>query len=208
MNQRPKIRSATLADAERAVTTLARAFDADPPMNWVIRKDAGRAAGFREMFEVTFHTMTFPFGCVEVDEDGGGVALWTPPGKWQLGVFKQLGLLPNFVRVIGVGRLIKVVGAINRLQALHPTEPHYYLFALGVDPERQGRGIGAALLANMLARADAEQMPAYLEASTPMNRRLYERHGFVLRQEFLMAADAPPISLMWRDARPAAATGK
>jgi hypothetical protein len=45
-------------------------------------------------------------------------------------------------------------------------------------------------------------VPAYLEASTPGNRRLYERHGFRATEEVMMAPDAPPMWLMWRDPHP------
>jgi hypothetical protein len=51
----------------------------------------------------------------------------------------------------------------------------------------------------LLSRCDAEGVPAYLEASSPRNRALYERHGFEVTQEFRVGADAPPIWGMWRD---------
>ena len=56
--------------------------------------------------------------------------------------------------------------------------PCWYLPFMGVDPAYQGQGIGSALVAVVLAKADRDGEPAYLEASSPENRRLYERHGF------------------------------
>ena len=50
----------------------------------------------------------------------------------------------------------------------------------------------------MLARADREQMPAYHEATTPRNRALYERHGYVTVGEFRLP-DGPPLWAMWRE---------
>ena len=79
----------------------------------------------------------------------------------------------------------------------HPSDPHWYLAFMGVDPSTQGQGIGSALLSAVLARADHDDMPAYLEASCPENRRLYERHGFELVRE-LMVSDSPAIYAMWR----------
>ncbi len=49
----------------------------------------------------------------------------------------------------------------------------------------------------MLARADREGSPAYLEATSRRNRALYERHGFVTIGE-LTVADCPPLYAMWR----------
>jgi GNAT superfamily N-acetyltransferase len=68
---------------------------------------------------------------------------------------------------------------------------------LGVTPERQGRGVGSALLRAVLDRADREGSPAYLEATSRRNRALYERHGFVTIGE-LTVADRPPLYAMWR----------
>ncbi|KAI0882777.1 uncharacterized protein GGS22DRAFT_168707 [Annulohypoxylon maeteangense] len=46
------------------------------------------------------------------------------------------------------------------------------------EPSYHGRGIGAALIQSVLAVADAEQVPAYLEAM-PLAVNLYKRQGFV-----------------------------
>jgi ribosomal protein S18 acetylase RimI-like enzyme len=195
------VRNAKSADGAGAIETLARAFDADPPLNWVIRQDSQRAKAFREFFGVSFHRMTLPFGCVDIAGDYEGVALWTPPGKWQLGLLDELAMLPAFLRVLSIARFPSRFRGINKLQSHHPKQPHYYLFAMGVKPELQGRGVGSVLLKHRLATCDLEKMPAYLEASTPGSRALYERLGFVSREEIRMADDAPPVWAMWREAR-------
>jgi uncharacterized protein YjiS (DUF1127 family) len=68
-----------------------------------------------------------------------------------------------------------------------------------VRPEAQGRGAGSALLARGLARADAEGLPAYLEATSRRNAALYARHGFEV-QAIVEAEGYPEIILMWRPA--------
>ena len=68
---------------------------------------------------------------------------------------------------------------------------------MAVDPTAQGQGIGSALLAAVLERADRDGFPAYLEASCPENQRLYERHGFVTVGE-LNVSDCPALYPMWR----------
>jgi GNAT superfamily N-acetyltransferase len=133
-----------------------------------------------------------------MDEEARGAALWTPPGRWDTGIRRVL-MGPSLLRAVGWSRLPAVIRATSRAQEAHPTAPHFYLFALGVDPDHQGRGVGSALLDVVLRRCDATAAPAYLEASTTESARLYARHGFVLGDPLVMAEDAPPMWPMWRE---------
>jgi hypothetical protein len=53
----------------------------------------------------------------------------------------------------------------------------------------------------MLARADREGVPAYHEATSPRNRALYERHGYVNQGEFVLPDGGPTLWRMWREPR-------
>lgn len=64
---------------------------------------------------------------------------------------------------------------------------------LAVDPERQGEGVGATLLASGIERArraGARRVRLRVLSTNEGARRLYERHGFkiegILRQSFLL----------------------
>jgi ribosomal protein S18 acetylase RimI-like enzyme len=83
----------------------------------------------------------------------------------------------------------------------HPHEPHYYLFFIGTRPQWQSQGIGSALMKIVLDRADREGTPAYLEATSESNQRLYMRHGFTVTGEVRLR-DAPPLRCMWRAPNP------
>jgi ribosomal protein S18 acetylase RimI-like enzyme len=198
----PPVRKALIGDRETVVRTLARAFDADPVVRYFAREDEKRTNAIETIFDVSFTRLTLPFGETWVTEDGFGVALWTPPSQWST----VGGLLagPRLIGAVGITRLFGRMRALGRVQARHPKAPHFYLFALGVDPDHQGRGLGSALLRAVLSRCDAEGASAYLEASTPMNARLYARHGFRVTEELSLAADGPTVSLMWRDPQGAA----
>ena len=127
-------------------------------------------------------------------------AVWELPGQWKLGIGQQLRLLPAFVRTFG-RHVPRALRAQAKLESGHPEEPHYYLPFVGVDPDWQGRGLGAAVMAPILERCDRERVPAYLDATTPRNRALYERHGFTVTEEFTLGGDSPPLWRMWRTAR-------
>lgn len=87
-----------------------------------------------------------------------------------------------------------------RMDARHPTDQkHWYLAFMGVVPEWQGRGLGSALMAPALAELDRSGATAYLEASTPRSRALYQRHRFEVTGEFDLPAGGPPLWQMWRE---------
>lgn len=50
-------------------------------------------------------------------------------------------------------------------------------------------------------RWDARGDAAHLEATSPDNRRLYERHGFEVTGE-IVVPDGPTLWAMWRDPDP------
>ena len=80
----------------------------------------------------------------------------------------------------------------------HPHEPHWYLNVVSTLPSRQGQGLGSTILPPVLAEADAEGRPCYLESSNPRNVSLYLRHGFVETGE-LPLPDGPSLIQMWRE---------
>jgi ribosomal protein S18 acetylase RimI-like enzyme len=80
----------------------------------------------------------------------------------------------------------------------HPTEPHWYLPLIGVDGDRQGRGFGSVLLRYATERCDRDGLPAFLEASNPRNKALYERHGFEA-VGVIQAGNSPPMWPMRRE---------
>jgi GNAT superfamily N-acetyltransferase len=196
------VRKATPGD-ERAVTeVLRRAFDDDPVINWFLRQDADRAEAFRRFFQVSVGRMAMPHDEVHTTTPATrGAALWFPPGTWQLGDDDVEALLPDLERCFG-GKLERSLEGMATITAHHPQEPHWYLLFLGVDPTLHNRGIGSTLLSSMLRRCDARGLPAYLEASSPRNVPLYERHGFVVT-ETLTLPDGPPLWPMWREPRSA-----
>ena len=56
-----------------------------------------------------------------------------------------------------------------------------------------------ALLADNLARVDAEGVPAYLESTNPANLDRYRSVGFVDRKTFALPDGGPVVTTMWRE---------
>ena len=80
----------------------------------------------------------------------------------------------------------RAIDALEERRRHYVPTPHFYLSALGVEPERQGEGIGTALMQPVLERADREQLAAYLETAAARNVLLYERQRFAVVEELTL----------------------
>lgn len=196
--ERYDVRKAQPAMAADLARTLARAFYEDPLFAWLLPDASRRVAIARRGFELYLRRVWLRHEETYTVETSAGVCVWEPPGTWKLTVSEQLSLLPAMLRVFG-HNLPRLLGTLNAVERNHPVEPHFYLAFVGVDPESQGRGIGSILMHPIVQRCDAEGVPAYLEASAPRNRELYERHGFEVTEEIRPGRGGPPMWRMWRD---------
>jgi GNAT superfamily N-acetyltransferase len=187
-------------DYEAAAEALALAFADDPCWAHLLRDDETRAEKLLAYFTSELETLVPEYREVWITGDGGGAAVWAPPGRWRVPIGLTLREAGRMTRVFG-RRLPLGLRALVRLEGHHPKSPdHWYLHYLGVEPRRQGKGLGGSLVAPVLERCDRERIPAYLEASTDRNRVLYERNGFELTAVFDMPGrGGPPIREMWRD---------
>jgi GNAT superfamily N-acetyltransferase len=195
------IRKLTRAEIPQVADALARSFYDDPMFTWVAPDDTRRQNELRRGFELFARRVWFPCDEAYTSDRLIGAAFWMPPGTWHLGPAKQLGLLPSMA-VITRRDLPRLLRILNLIEAKHPHDEHYYLPLVGIAPEWQGRGFGSALLRSILTRCDRETVPAYLEATSPRNRALYERHDFAVLEE-IRVKDSPPMWRMWRDPRSA-----
>jgi ribosomal protein S18 acetylase RimI-like enzyme len=191
----PSVSTIADVDKERAIATIMTAFTADPPVRWVlpdpqqylthgpgiVRRFCGRAFDNQSGF---------------VTEGFMGAALWLPPGIDPDGE----GIEEWIKEAVPEEDQNKVSAFFDEMDKYHPHEPIWYLAMIGVDPARQGMGLGSALLAHALAAVDREAKPAYLEATTESSRDLYARHGFEVIGT-IQAADSPPMFPMVRKAR-------
>ncbi len=196
-----EVRRARPADVPGLAHTLARAFYDDPVAEWAFRSDACRASAL-ERFQAIRARQLMKNEEVWTAEDHSCAALWAVPGRWRASIAETAEVTRAFMHPRLIGRLPLVGFGWLRLESKHPADPpHYYLAVLGTDPERQGQGLGSALMRPVLERCDEDGVGAFLESSKESNIAFYARHGFRVTQEIRLPR-GPSMWKMWREPRP------
>lgn len=195
------VRLITAADRARASAALASGFAHDPVFCWLAGRDDSEAR-LAPYWRAVIKVLTSDKASVTpyVAGDGDSVALWRPPGKWKVETGEIARALPAYIASVR-HRMLGGLALLSAMEKAHPTEPHHYLEFVATHRDRQGKGLGAAVLQPVLDQADTEGVGCYLESSNPRNLAFYARLGFQERGEVRGKRGGPPVFPMWRDAR-------
>ncbi len=195
------------SQVEHAGMLLGRAFYDDPLWSWVLPDDDRR---FREIgwFMGVAARCAQRAGRVHTNASVSGCAVWLPPGSPDADPAGMAAAgMSDAPRRIGADAMQRFGAAIVHLGKLHHRDmpgPHWYLMILGVDPPFQGRGVGGELIQPILAEADRDGLPAYLETQKARNVPFYRKHGFEVVVETDAPGGGPHLWTMARAPRPAA----
>ncbi len=177
----PELRPLELRQVPEAGRLLGRAFVDNPAqVAALVRLSAARRARVVEALHAGFCAAAVQHWTAEVLLHGErmlGVMLVLAPGVYPPGLRAKMTALRGALGA-GLHGLRSYMRIDDHMQALHPAEAHHYLFILGVDPSEQGRGHGRSMLAALNARADASNLPCYLETDRESSVRLYESVGY------------------------------
>ena len=191
----PSITRATAAERESAIGVLMLAFATDPVARWSWPDAQVYVANFPSFVDA-FAGQAFASGGAYCADGSAGAALWLPPGREP----NEDALGAVIEQTVAASMRNDIYSLLDQMGRYHPSEPHWYLPLIGVDPMRQGQGYGSALMRHALAACDRDGMPAYLESTNPRNVPLYERHGFALLGT-IQAGSSPPMYPMLRASR-------
>ena len=190
-----EIRVAEASEGDAVLETLMLAFSSDPCMRYLLATPRAFFKGFRP-FATGMGGAALAAGTAWLAEEGAAAALWLPPG-----ITSDRDAMLAVVGELAREEKLPVLGEVGDAMAgYHPEEPHWYLAMIGVDPARQGRGYGSAILKQSLRSCDEDGVMAYLESSNPKNVPLYERYGFEVMGH-VQPGDFPGIYPMIRPAR-------
>jgi ribosomal protein S18 acetylase RimI-like enzyme len=203
------VRKAAQHDVLVVAEILGEAFRDDPILTWIMPNDEQRHREVPRYFLAVAQHLYLPHREVYLTDSVAGAALWLPPGV-SADSIRALAMLPLLWRLYwtcGIAGLRRANRVAAVMRSNHPAHPHYYLHALGVRSEWQGRGIGSALIQYVTERCDREQCLAYLENTNERNLPLYERNGFRVVSEWHADGNGPPIWFMVRRPRESARQG-
>lgn len=181
-------------DLPRVIDTLTETFLDDPVFNWLCPDPERRTATYSGWFSVITEAI-LPHRSIFTTADGGGATVWVPPGQ---PIADDMEAFAGSVMAVSPEDGERFGTLLGIADEHKPEDPHWYLFFIGVVPDRQGQGIGSTLLRDVLDECDRDAIPAYLEATCEQNKRLYERHGFAVTAE-LHLPDGPTGFGMWRE---------
>lgn len=190
-----KIKTATASDETSVVAVILLAFSTDPAARWTWPDPQQYLEHFPKFIE-TLGGKAIAHGSGYCIDGCAGAALWLPPGVGP----EEEKLTELFERTAYPPAKKDALAVFEQMGRYHPKEPHWYLPFIGVDPQQQGKGYGAALMQHTLIPCDRDRTLAYLESSNPKNIPLYERHGFELLGTIQSGA-SPPIFPMLRKPR-------
>ncbi|KAL1839040.1 hypothetical protein VTJ49DRAFT_1904 [Mycothermus thermophilus] len=204
--------------------TLAHAFAADDYARYLVDIDHGHGHGGggdgdgcgltpkeearRWRLHVDILAYTVAAHCMgglvtAVGPEFDSVAVWIPPGKNLDGLWTHFrsGLWRLHFKLSAEGRrryYDEILPLLHDTKAavLGPRDADaWYLVYLGTKPGSQGRGYAARLLRDVMARADAENRPMYLESSSPANNAYYEKFGFRVQRDIYLQRGSAPVGL-------------
>lgn len=191
----PKVKTATAAEEATVIDVVVLAFSADPAARWTWRDPQQYLMHFPR-FVKAFGSKAFSHGSAYYVDGYAGAALWLPPEVQP----DEEALITLVQGTASEQSQEHVFGVLEQMGRYHPSEPHWYLSLMGVDPFHQGQGLGSALMQHALIPCDRDRKLAYLESTNTKNIPLYERHGFDLLGT-IQVGTSPPIFPMLRKPR-------
>jgi hypothetical protein len=172
-------------DRKLITELLLMSFKENLSVNYIIRQDHKKLDRIRALMEYSIDICSL-FGKVWLSDNKEACALILYPHNKQT-TLKSLWLdLKLIFKAIGIGGISKAIRRESLIKEKQSKEHMAYLWFIGVNPESQHLGIGTKLLQEIIADADAKNLPVFLETSTLQNLPWYERFAFKIYNELVL----------------------
>ncbi|OKH43555.1 hypothetical protein NIES2101_30115 [Calothrix sp. HK-06] len=194
------------SQVDKAIEVLGHAFRQDPIFNYLLPDNSTNALLWLLRVALRYshsydHTYTTTTNTGELQ----GIASWIPPsgsGSSVTRILQAGALILPFK--LGILRFAHTLSWSWAMEELHKrnmwSKPHWYLSLLGVSLNSQGYGIGSLLIEPILRQAYSDGLPIYLETSTELAVRFYQKHGFKVVWGGELLKGSPYLWAMEREA--------
>jgi ribosomal protein S18 acetylase RimI-like enzyme len=169
-------------DKSRVVDILTQSFKDNTSVNYIIKQDKNRLQRIEELMNYSFK-LSNKFGKTYVSNDNKACAIIIYPDKKRTTLKSMLWDIQFILKAIGIGNIRKALKREAAIKKFHPEIPFTYLWFIGTEPSEQGKGIGTALMKEIISDSEKLNRPICLETSTESNISWYEKFGFKTYQE-------------------------
>jgi GNAT superfamily N-acetyltransferase len=178
---------------DHLAATYSRAFVDDPIVRWPLPDTPDVQDRIRQVF-ASIYLEIADQGLIWEAGDADGFAVWIPAGAAE-DMFESDAAVQGSLAPLTDDGAARYRVLWDWIEARVPDDV-WYLDAVGVEPSRQGGGIGGALIRHGLAAARGAGADAFLETGVERNVPYYERFGFRVVDHGAPAPDGPHIWFM------------
>jgi hypothetical protein len=165
------------AQAGRLAQVLAGALHDEPRFTYVAPDETVRPTIVRRIVSKAIDASRL-YGEIYTTATVRGGALWIRPGEQLWPLLQQARTAgPNEIGPAGLRRLIKLGRFVERVRQRLATQPHWYLLFLGTEAGC-APAVCHTLIAPVLARADVNRFPCYVETFRESEMQSLHGHGF------------------------------
>lgn len=145
-----KVRPILKSETDRFAATLTLALCADPVVRWAMPDANQHMNTLMPLVGAFGGDAAADNGTAYVIGDFKGAVTWLAPGVHP----DDDALGEIFAKNVDEPHLSEVYALFEAMAAYHPSEPHWYLPLIGVDPAYQRQGLGSAMLSHVVAACD------------------------------------------------------
>lgn len=187
----------------QAVSILVDAFMTDPLFSFLMPNERQRRRWLPHLWKsIANYSVAQEQSRVAVDDKGrvlgACIAGPYPPSAWQEFMLNLSVTLRPWPWEPALRPMLRISTYSKLWKQMHWQEPHWYVYVIGVSPEHQRKGIGRALMLDLIDRGNAERTPIYLETQTESNVPFYRGLGFDVTEHHRPFANGPGTWGMFR----------
>ena len=191
----------TESQLDSAVQTLVNAFMSDPLTEYLFPEKEKRADQLGLFIKANLE-YTLVTGEIYISASLNGVAVWLFPGdKTRPRLNGMNDPRSQLSRLLEDGAFARLTDLTKSMAAQHKnltSEALYYLLFLGVDPWKQGKGIGSTLIQPMLKASDDSNKSCLLDTMNERDLEFYRKHDFEVCCESRLCGNGPYTWTMLR----------